>query len=91
MCYQRDNWSEREEDNPVFGSGEITGTDPLTILNAGLELRAAQKAGELDAFARQIKLADMRKHPAKGEFALIAEEVEERRSETDIAAPVGGV
>ncbi len=57
--------------------GEINGTDPLTLLDATLELRVAQKAGELDAFTRQIKLADLRKHLAKGEFALIAEEVEE--------------
>ena len=57
--------------------GEITGTDPLAIMDAGLEFRAAQKAGELDAFARRIKLADMRKHLAKGQMALIADEVDE--------------
>ncbi|MBL4927993.1 site-specific integrase [Fuscibacter oryzae] len=57
--------------------GEITGTDQFSILNATLDLKVMQKAGEIAADARKAKLADMRKHLAKGETALIAHEVDD--------------
>lgn len=57
--------------------GEIRGIDPLAILDATLELQMAQKAGELSAKFREGKLAELRKHLAQGETALIAHEVDE--------------
>lgn len=56
---------------------EIKGIDPLALLDATLELQLAQKAGEVSAYSRKVKLAELRKHLAKGETALIAHEVEE--------------
>ncbi|MBI1220664.1 MAG: tyrosine-type recombinase/integrase [Rhodobacteraceae bacterium] len=56
--------------------GEISGIDPLSILDATLELQVAQKAGDVSAAARNLKLAELRKHLAKGEMALIAHEVD---------------
>jgi hypothetical protein len=56
---------------------EITGIDPLSILDATLELKVAQKAGDLASDARKAKLADLRTHLSKGETALIAHEVDE--------------
>lgn len=56
---------------------EIAGSDPLSILDATLDLKVAQKAGEVAADARKAKLANLRKHLSKGETALIAHEVDE--------------
>ncbi|MBL4917461.1 DUF6538 domain-containing protein [Szabonella alba] len=57
--------------------GEITGTDPLTILDATLDLQVTQKAGEISAEFRKVKQAELRKHLAKGETPLIAHEVDD--------------
>lgn len=57
--------------------GEITGIDPLSALNATLDLQVMQKAGEFSTDARKAKLADLKKHLAKGETALIAHEVDD--------------
>lgn len=56
--------------------GEITSTDPLALLDASLDLQVKQRAGEISTDARKAKLADLRKHLANGETALIAQEVE---------------
>lgn len=56
---------------------EIAGIDPLSILDATLELKVAQKASVLSSRARKAKLADLCKHLSKGETALIAHEVDE--------------
>lgn len=56
--------------------GEIASTDPLAVLDATLEVQVKQRAGEIDALARQIKLADMKRHLATGNTALIAHEVD---------------
>jgi integrase len=56
---------------------EITGADPLSILDATINLKVAQKALEVSTDARKTKLADLRKHLSKGETALIAHEVDE--------------
>nr|WP_299360379.1 DUF6538 domain-containing protein [uncultured Paracoccus sp.] len=57
--------------------GKITGIDPLSLLDATLELQVAQNAGQISAETRRIKLAELKKHLAKGETALIAHEVDE--------------
>lgn len=57
--------------------GEITGIDPLSLLDATLELRMAQDAAETATGTRKVKLAELKKHLAKGETALIAHEVDE--------------
>lgn len=57
--------------------GVIKGTDPLAILYATLELQVAQKARDLSAGARKVKLDELRKHLARGETALIAHEVDQ--------------
>lgn len=57
--------------------GEVFGIDPLSLLDAALDIMVLQKAGLLSAQARRIKLAEMRKHLAKGETALIAHEVDD--------------
>lgn len=57
--------------------GEITGVDPLSILDATLDLQVKQNAGEIASDARKAKLAELRKHLSKGETALIAHEVDE--------------
>lgn len=56
---------------------DISGLDKLAVLDAGLDLLVAQRAGEISAEARKVKLADLRKHLATGETALIAHEVED--------------
>lgn len=55
---------------------DISWLDKLAILNAGIDLMVAQRAGEVSTQNRQVKLADLRKHLAKGETALIAHEVD---------------
>jgi len=57
--------------------GEIKGVDALSILNATLELQVAQNAGAISTATRRIKLSELKKHLAKGETALIADEVDE--------------
>lgn len=67
----------RQEVLAKLSRGEIDSTDPLKVLDAALDYMVLQQAGELEADARQIKLAELRKHLAKGETALIAAEVDE--------------
>ncbi|WP_444460221.1 DUF6538 domain-containing protein [Rhodobacter capsulatus] len=55
--------------------GEIKDAEPLTILDATLDLQVMQRAGEVSAHAREAKLKDMRKHLIEGNTALIAHEV----------------
>lgn len=57
--------------------GEITGTTPLSAIDATLELKHAQNAAKLSANARRAKLAELKKHLSIGETALIAHEVED--------------
>ena len=56
---------------------DISGLDQLAVLNAGIELIAAQRAGEVSAEHRKVKLAELRKHLVKNETALIAHEVDD--------------
>lgn len=56
---------------------DISGLDKLAVLNAGIELIAAQRAGEVSAEHRKVKLAELRKHLVKNETALIAHEVDD--------------
>ncbi|RWR32545.1 hypothetical protein D2T31_00745 [Sinirhodobacter populi] len=51
--------------------------DPLAALDVALDVQVVKDAASVDATARQAKLTDMRKHLAKGETALIADEVNE--------------
>lgn len=60
-----------------FERDDISGLDKLAVLDAGLDLLVAQRAGEVSAEARKVKLAELRKHLATGETALIAHEVED--------------
>lgn len=57
--------------------GEITGTSPLSTIDATLELKHAQNVTKLSANARRAKLAEMKKHLSAGETVLIAHEVED--------------
>lgn len=57
--------------------GEISGIDPLSLLDATLELKVAQSAGETSTETRKVKLAELKKHLARGETALIAHEVDD--------------
>lgn len=56
---------------------DISGLDPLVVLDAGLDLMVAQRAGQVSADHRAVKLAELRKHLAKGETALIAHDVDD--------------
>lgn len=56
---------------------DLSGLDPLVFLDAGLDLMVAQRAGEVSSDHRAVKLAELRKHLAKGETALIAHEVDD--------------
>jgi hypothetical protein len=56
---------------------QISATDKLRTFEAGLDFQVLKNAGALSTAARKIKLADMKKHPAKGEAFLIADEVDE--------------
>ena len=60
-----------------FEARDISGLDQLEVLDAGLDLMVAQRAGEVSAVHRKVKLAELRKHLAKGETALVASEVDE--------------
>ena len=57
--------------------GEIKGIDPLSMLDATLELTVAQNAATLSTDVRRIKLSEMKRHLAQGETALIAHEVDD--------------
>lgn len=57
--------------------GEIKGIDPLSLLDATLDLKLTQEAGQVSAKTRRVKLDEMKKHLAKGETALIAYAVDE--------------
>nr|WP_245582436.1 site-specific integrase [Neorhizobium lilium] len=57
--------------------GEVSSTSPLAILDATLDVQVLQRAREFDAFARRVKLDNMRKHLIAGETALIAHEVDD--------------
>ncbi|PJF11013.1 site-specific integrase [Pseudorhodobacter sp. MZDSW-24AT] len=69
--------------------GEITGIDPLSVLNATLDLQVMQKAGEISTEARKAKLADLKKHLARGETALIAHEVDDYLQRTGLLVQRG--
>jgi len=56
---------------------QISATDKLRTFEAGLDFRVLKTAGALSTVARKIKLADMKKHPAKDEAFLIADKVDE--------------
>ena len=56
---------------------DISGLDKLAVLNASIEVMAAQRAGEVSAEHRKVKLAELRKHLVKNETALIAHEVDD--------------
>lgn len=55
--------------------GEITGIDPLSMLDATLELKHAQSFARLSSDARRAKLAELKRHLSVGETVLIAHEV----------------
>ncbi|SEN86750.1 Site-specific recombinase XerD [Gemmobacter aquatilis] len=55
---------------------DISGLDPLAVLDAGLDLMVAQRLADVSSEHRKVKLADLRQHLAKGETALIAHEVD---------------
>lgn len=57
--------------------GEITGIDPLSTVDATLELKHAQKFAKLSTSVRRAKLAELKKHLSVGETALIAHEVDD--------------
>lgn len=57
--------------------GEIASADPLVILDATLDLKAAQEAAAVASDMRQAKLTDLRKHLTKGETSLIAADVDD--------------
>lgn len=57
--------------------GEITGIDPLSLLDATLELKHAQNFAKLSSEARRAKLAELKKHLSGVETPLIAHEVDD--------------
>ena len=67
------------ERNRLFGMvdrGEIAGIDAVSVLNATIDLQVMQQMGEITAEHRKVKMADLKKHLAKGNTALIASEVD---------------
>ncbi|MCG6113425.1 MAG: site-specific integrase [Paracoccus sp.] len=52
-------------------------SDPLAILDVVLDVQVTKQTATFDANARKVKLAEMRKHLAKGEMALIAHKVDD--------------
>ena len=68
---------------------DISGLDKLAFLNAGIDLMVAQRAGNVSAKHRQVKLAELRKHLAKGETALIAHEVDSYLEENGLLVQRG--
>lgn len=57
--------------------GEIASADPLAVFDATLELKSMQATGEIASEARKVKIAQLRLHLAKGETALIADDVDD--------------
>src|SRR5690606_11750148 len=51
--------------------------DPLAMLDVSLDLQIVRDAATASADARKAKLAELRKHLAKGQTALIAHEVDD--------------
>lgn len=57
--------------------GEITGTSPLSTVDATLELKRAQNVAKFSATARRAKLSELKRHLSVGETVLIAHEVDD--------------
>lgn len=57
--------------------GDIRGIDPLSMLDAALELKVAQDFAKLSSDRRRAKLAELKTHLAVGETVLIAHEVDD--------------
>ncbi|MTD98780.1 tyrosine-type recombinase/integrase [Paracoccus sp. YIM 132242] len=51
--------------------------DPLAMMDVILDVQVVKEAASFNTNARKVKLAEMRKHLAKGETALIADEVDD--------------
>lgn len=68
---------------------QIDLSDPLAMLNVAIDVQVAKQAASVDANARKVKLAEMRKHLAKGETALIAHEVDDYLSRTRLLVDQG--
>jgi integrase len=58
-------------------AGEIKGTDPLSLLDATLELKFLQNAATVSQTARKAKLAELKRHLAIGETVLVADAVDD--------------
>lgn len=58
-------------------AGEIKGIDPLTLLDATLELKVLQNAAAASQTTRKAKLAELKRHLAIGETALVADAVDD--------------
>lgn len=58
------------------GRGEISSADPLALVDATLGVRVLERARELDANSRRVKLDALQKHLVSGETALITHEVD---------------
>lgn len=63
---------------------KIDGSDPLAMMDATLEVLAMRSAGALDAKVREAKAADLRKHLASGELALVRHEINEFADKHDL-------
>ncbi len=68
---------------------DVSGLEPLKVLDVSLDLMVAQRAGEVSSEHRKIKLAELRKHLAKGETALIAHEVDAYLDANRLLVPRG--
>lgn len=55
---------------------DVSGLSPLAVFDVGLDVLVAQGTAEVSSNHRKIKLAELRRHLAKGETALIAHEVD---------------
>jgi len=58
-------------------AGEIKGIDPLTLLDATLELKVLQNAAASSQTTRKAKLNELKSHLARGETALVADAVDD--------------
>ncbi|MFC2967728.1 DUF6538 domain-containing protein [Acidimangrovimonas pyrenivorans] len=81
--------AERAEIMRRAEAGEIAKADPLTILDATLDLKVKQEWGRLDAEARRVKLAELRKHLRTGNMALINHEVAAYIQENELLVEEG--
>jgi len=68
---------ERSKAIEALHDQDVSGLDPLALWSATAELSIAKEAAPFDSKARKAKLAEMRKHLAKGETVLIADEVDD--------------